>query len=233
MKKLKILIIILFCFSFVYKGYSTDRDVGVQKVPQIIYPNSTDTVIDNLVNTQNNTKGQFRFIVSFPYINSFYLTPQNENSKNNIGFMGGAFGLDYFYSNNQYANLSFSQILDYYSPLPLKNYGKIYEVMNSYYLSLSNNHKIERFSFGYGFSFAKNSWEQINNNWDENSSKRKPITKANYALGLVFPAYFQITPTFYLGIIYRPTFLRPNIVPTYKYEYSLSIDIGWRIPLNK
>lgn len=230
MRILKIIIVALLCFFFVSKVYSFKG--GEHKVSQNVCQNSTDTVRYNLSNNQTNTKGQFRFIISFPYINSFYLVPQNENIKNTIGFMGSTFGLDYFYDTNQYVNLSFSQILDYYNPLPIKNYGKIYETINSYYWGLSNNHKIKRFSLGYGFCFAKNSWELINNNWDENSSTRKPVTKTNYVVGLVFPIYFQITPAFYFGIIYRPTFLRVNVLPTYKYEHSISLDIGWKIPLN-
>jgi hypothetical protein len=218
---------------FATKSYSRNSLVSGQKFVQDDNLSSKDSVNGNNIEDLNMTKGTFRFIVSFPYINSFYLQPKNENSKNNTGFMGGTYGLDYFYKSNRYINFSFSQIVDFYSPLPFRDYEKVYEVMDSYYISLLNNHKVNRFSFGYGFSFAQNNWELINNGWDENSSMREPVEKNNYALGLVFSSYFQMTPTFHLGIVYRPTFLRPDIEPTFKYEHTISIDIGWKIPIGK
>jgi hypothetical protein len=232
MRKMKILIVVALCILFAYKGYSCSY-VSVQEFVQDDNLSSKDTVNGKKIEDYNMTKGTFRFIVSFPYINSFYLQPKNEDSKNNTGFMEVTFGLDYFYLTNGYINFSFSQIVDFYSPLPFINYWKVYEVMDSYYISLSNNHKVNRFSFGYGFSFAQNNWELINNGWDENSSTREPVKKTNYAFGLVFSTYFQLTPTFHLGIVYRPTFLRPDIEPTFKYEHTISIDIGWKIKIGK
>ncbi len=234
MINIKILIFIAFCLLFSSKSYSDSKDEDEQRLLQKINLNSTDTINNIPIRYQNIRKGMFRFIWSFPYINSFYLNPHNENTKNNTGFIGCTYGLDYFYKTNRYINFSFSQIIDYYIPLPIRrNYNKIYEGIDSYYICLSNNHKIRRFSLGYGFSIAQNNWGVINNNWDENSSTREPVEKTNYALGLISSFYYQITPIFHFGIVYRPTFLRPDIEPTFKYEHSISIDIGWKIPLGK
>ncbi|MEA3445051.1 MAG: hypothetical protein U9R19_10045 [Bacteroidota bacterium] len=233
MRKLNILITITFCILFAYRSYSYNSYVSEQEFVRDDNLSSKDSVNGNNIEDQNMSKGMFRFIVSFPYINSFYLQPKNENSKNNTGFMRVTFSLDYFYKTNRHINLSFSQIVDFFSPLPFRDYWKVYEVMDSYYISLSNNHKVNRFSFGYGFSFAQNNWELINNGWDESSTTREPVKKTNYAFGLVSSSYFQLTPTFHLGIVYRPTFLRSDIEPTFKYEHTISIDIGWKIPIGK
>ena len=233
MRNLRILMAISLCVFFASKSYSSNSYVSTQKFVQEDNLSSKDSVNDNNNEDLNMTKGTFRFIVSFPYINSFYLQPENENFKNNTGFMGSTFGLDYFYKTNRYFNFSFSQIVDFYSPLPFRDHEKVYELMDSYYISLSNNHKVNRFSFGYGFSFAQNNWEVINNSWDENSSTREPVKKTNNAIGLVSSSYFQLTPTFHLGIVYRPTFLRPDIEPMFKYEHTISIDIGWKIRIGK
>lgn len=233
MRNLRLLITITLCVFFVSKSYSYNSYLSGQKFVQDDNLSSKDSVNGNNLEDLNVSKGTFRFIWSFPYINSFYLKPENENTKSNTGFMGSTFGLDYFYNTNRYFNFSFSQIVDFYSPLPFRDYEKVYEVMDSYYISLSNNHKVKRFSFGYGFSLAQNNWELVNNGWEENSSTREPAKKTNYALGLVSSSFFQMTPTFHLGIVYRPTFLRPDIVPTFKYEHTISIDIGWKIPIGK
>ena len=227
MKK-KILIFTTFCLAFTINSFSVKGDTGGQSSAQKIYLNSSDTI-----NDKDKTKGQLFLHLSLPYINNFHLTPLNEPTKNNTGFMGYSIGLDYFYNATQYLNISFAHIQDFFFPIVFVDRGDEYELMSSKYLSLSNNHRINRFSFGYGLSFAKNSWELRNQFWDKNSSTREPVEKSNKALGLIFSSYYQTTSDFYIGIIYRPTFYRLNTEPIFKYEHSVSIDFTWKIPLIK
>lgn len=201
--------------------------------PQRIYINSTDSINRYFSYEQGNNKGQLLLHLSLPYINSFQLTPVNENTKNNTGFYGISLGLDYFHSRNQYVNISASGVMDFFAPAGAVDIWGEYELMSSAYLSLSNNHKIKRFSLGYGLSYAKNTWDFRNYGGDETVPTREPVKKTNNALGLVFSSYFQATPHFYIGLIYRPTFLRLNIDPTFKYEHLISIDFAWKIRLKK
>ncbi len=232
MRRLKLLIVVSFCLSGFTESFSAIRIVNGQEFSQVNNLNPKDT-IDNYVNGQDKTKGQFVLHLSLPYINSFHLSPENEKIKNNIGFMGYSVGLDYFYNTTQYLNLSFAQIQDFFLPIAFVDRGDEYELMTSSFVSLSNNHKINRFSIGYGLSFAQNSWDLRNHSWDENSSAREPIKKTNNAFGLISSTYFQITKHFYLGIIYKPTFYRLKTETTLKYEHSISIDFTWKIPLKK
>lgn len=232
MRKLKILIVVSLCLSCFSESFSAIRIVDEQEFSQKNNLNPKDT-IDNFVNRQGKTKGQFLLHLSLPYINSFHFNPENEKIKNNTGFMGYSVGLDYLYNTTQYLNISFAQIQDFFLPIAFVDKGDEYELMSSSYISLSNNHKINRLSVGYGLSFAQNSWDLKNHSWDENSSAREPVKKTSNAFGLVSSTYFQIIKSFYLGVIYRPTFYRLNIEPTFKYEHSISIDFTWKIPLNK
>ena len=228
MRKLKNLIVIILCFFFSSTTFSANKDSEEQEVLQKITLNLEDTIIGC-----DNTKGQISLHLSFPYINNFHLSPESEGSKTNTGFMGYSVGLDYCYKPNQYINLSFSQIQDFFLPIAFVDRGDEYELMSSYNMSLTNNHKVNRFSLGYGMAFSRNSWELRNLFWDENSSTREPVKKNNSVLGLSFSTYYQLSQNFYLGMIYKPTFLRLNSDPTFKYEHTISIDIAWKIKLSK
>ena len=204
--------------------------------PLRIYLNSSDTINRHFSYEQGNNKGQLLLHLSLPYINTFQLTPVNENTKYNTGYNGISIGLDYFHSRNQYVNISASGVMDFFAPF-LGGAVDIdegeYELMSSAYLSLSNNHKIKRFSLGYGLSYVENTWDFRNYGRDKTISTREPVKKTNNALGFIFSSYFQATPHFYIGVIYRPTFLRLNIAPTFKYEHLISIDFAWKIRLKK
>jgi hypothetical protein len=107
-----------------------------------------------------------------------------------------------------------------------------YELMSSSYLNISNNHKVRRFSFGYGFSYSKNTWDlRYYNRFNPPPPTRNPEKKSNNALGLVFSSYYLTGKRFTLGIVYRPTFYRLNAEPVFKYEHLLSLNFGWKIRL--
>jgi hypothetical protein len=201
--------------------------------PKRIYLNSSDTINQHFRYEQGSNKGQLFLHFSFPYINSFLLTPENEGTKSNTGFMGISLGFDYFHSKNQYVNLSLSGVTDYFLPFPAAvDIEGEDEMMSSAYLSLSNNHTIKRFSLGYGLSYAENSWD-FRYYGGDTPPTREPVKKTNNALGLIFSSYFQATSYFNMGVIYRPTFFRPDIAPTFKYEHLISIDFAWKIRLKK
>ena len=202
--------------------------------PKNIYLNSSDTINRHFSYEQGNNKGQLLLDLSLSHINSFQLTPENEGTKSNTGFWGISVGFDYFHSKNQYVNLSFSAVSDFFVPVPaaVDIVGE-YELMSSAYLSLSNNYKIKRFSLGYGLSYVENTWDLGNYGEDKTVPTRESVKKTNNAFGLIFSSYFQATPHFYIGVIYRPTFLRLDIEPTFKYEHLISIDFAWKIRLKK
>jgi len=181
-------------------------------------------------------KGDFLLDVSFPMVNWFYFRPDGEPDKNIIGGPGFSMGLDYFYSQKQFLNLSAAVAINMPDiTLDIKPYG-IEEKERTRYLSLSNNHVMNRFTIGYGVSYVHNTWEFVNvpNYRDTVSTPvtgRPSQTKPNNALGLVFSGYFKIVAGLNVGIIYRPTFMRFGSAD--KYEHLLSFDFRYKIPLNK
>lgn len=127
--------------------------------PGKIYLNSEDSINRYCKYGKIDNKGELYLHLSLPHVNSFYLKPMNEGQKINTGFWGLSFGLDYYYSKNQFINLGVSGVMDFFMPLPAAvDIAGEHESMESIYIYLSNNHKIQRFSMGYGLSFARNTW---------------------------------------------------------------------------
>ena len=212
--------------------------------PNRIYINSADTISKYYDYNQSDNKGELHLHLSLPWVNSFNLNPKNEGRKVNTGSWGLSIGLDYFHSNNQFISLGASGVMDFFLPVPaaVDLYGE-HELMSSTYLSLSNNHKIRRFTIGYGLSFARNTWSFRDhggyNEYNEEQDEiilpllKDPVTKSHFAFGLIFPTYFQLSEHFNIGVVYRPTFYRPNMTDKFSYEHLMSIDFAWLIRLKK
>lgn len=199
--------------------------------PQRIYLNSTDTISRYYKYGKANNKGELLLHLSLPYINSFNLKPKNEGTKINTGFWGLTVGLDYYHSKNQFLNVGVSGVLDFIVPFPAPvDFSGEHEWMSSRYVSVSNNHKLGRFSLGYGLSYAKNTWEfRYYDRFDPLPPTREPIKRSHNAFGLIFPSYFQLGEQFNVGVIYRPTFYIPTRTNQYVYEHLISIDMAWKI----
>jgi hypothetical protein len=176
------------------------------------------------------SKGDIYLNLTAPSANIFHIVPENESAKNQWGFLGIAAGLDYYYSENQFINLGGGGIIDFPVPVPISlspiSEGET-ERFYSIFVGLSNNHRIGRFTIGYGPSYVRNTWRYVNYDTDES------IKKTHDAFGLIVPVYFRITEFFNIGILYLPTFFRPNMTDKLIYEHSASIDLKLKIPVNK
>jgi hypothetical protein len=174
---------------------------------------------------------QFYFLISIPYVNNFLIKPENNvsTSRMKTGFFGASLGLDYYYKQNKFLRISAGAVANFPIPFPapLDISGDI-ESMSSEYLTISNNYQLNRFLLGYGLSFAKNSWRYFNNT-------TTPIlyygNQDNAAMGIVLQSYYKLGRTFYLGAIYRPTFLRSSSNHSLQYEHLISVDLSWRLRL--
>lgn len=178
-------------------------------------------------------KEQIYLTLGFPWINNFYLKPSQEPVKSNTGFWGFSAGVDYFYSNTRYFSLSFSFASDFFVPIPAAvDIKGEYEIMSSLYSSLTHNHRLDRFSLGYGINCASNIWD-FNNTGDlvNQPSSRNPITKTSYSYGITTNLYYQFGKRFFTGIIYRPSILRIDPKLELKYEHLISLEFAWKIKL--
>src|SRR5687767_15798002 len=62
-------------------------------------------------------KGTTNWIVSFPYVNSFYLQTIDKY-KTSTGFLGFSTGLEYFYKDSNYISINLGVALDFFFPVP-------------------------------------------------------------------------------------------------------------------
>ena len=203
--------------------------------PTRMYFDMTDTTNTYLLYDPTSKKGEIDLRISLPHINNFLLKPDNENNyKFNTGFWGLTVGLDYYHSAKQFINLSATGVMDFFLPIPAAvDMAGYYEIMNSTYISVSNNHKIKNFTVGYGLSYAKNTWNLNYSDWGDEPLTVEPVSKNNNAIGFIFPAYYMPTEHFFIGVIYRPTLFRLSTDNPFKYEHLISIDFGWKLKLKK
>jgi hypothetical protein len=201
--------------------------------PGFVFIKQTDTSGKNYNLYKAVGKGDFLLHLSFPYINNFFLKPENESIKHNTGFLGFSLGLDYYYRKNKFINFSAGIASDFFLPFPAPvDFEGKYELMSSAYLSLSNNHKLKKFSFGYGISFASNNWNYRDYRISDSINQTNySVNKSNVTLGFVFSSYYQIGRAFNVGLIYRPSFFSFNTNKNFRYEHLISIDIALKIPL--
>lgn len=204
--------------------------------PTRIYFDMKDTTNTYLSYDPRSKKGEIDLRISLPHINNFLLKPDNEsNYKFNTGFWGLTVGLDYYHSARQFINLSATGVMDFFLPVPAAvDMAGYYEIMNSTYISVSNNHKIKNFTLGYGLCYVKNTWNLNYSDWGQTEPPtRQPVSKSNNAIGFIFPAYYMPTENFFIGVVYRPTLFRLSTENPFKYEHLISIDFGWKLKLTK
>jgi len=187
-------------------------------------------------------KGTWDLRLSIPYINHFMLKPEVERNVSNAGFWGIAVGFDYYHQNTQYLSIVSGAAINYFLPIPVgvdEEFGEEIverEICSSLFMGLTNNQRYKFFSFGYGLSYSRNFWRlRYDGGYgpDGNYVNIPPPDKkyTDNTLGLMFTGYWLTKESFSLGVIYRPSFIRLNTNPTFKYEHLISIDLAWRIRL--
>jgi hypothetical protein len=198
--------------------------------PQNVYVNMEDTMT-KIITFQPNHQSLF-FRISSPYINNFISHFQDESYDKDGGFWGATFGLEYYYKKNAFLTLSYGYIASLSFPiLPIDIDLFNNKMTSSSFASLTHNHQIKRFSFGYGLSLGNNNFRRSSYfllTQDEVKTK-----KYHLALGLMTTAHYQVGTYFQMGLIYRPTFLRFNIENPIQYEHVISLDLGLKFCLKK
>lgn len=201
----------------------------------IIRPKISKGYYDYWTKSFPTRKGRLNLTYSLPWVNSFYLQPNQETSKVNTGFWGISAGLEYFYKENKYVALTGNAVMDFFIPFPAAvDFSGEMENMYSIYTSLTDNYKFRRFTVGYGVNFSRNTWKLVyHDRFDPPPPSREPSTKSSNSFGFTLDGYHQIGKRFYIGLIYRPTFL--NVYPDvdFKYEHLISMDFRWKIRIKK
>lgn len=185
---------------------------------KIIYVQPTDSIPIIYSYRPQNHKGEVHFNLAGPLaINGFRYQPFNGRPPERSGGMWGyKVGVDYYHAPRQYFNFTFKTGTNIVFLRPTTDMGAIN-------MSLSNNHKIKRLALGYGFNYALNI---VNFNTPDGRTIRHTET---HNLGLVFSSYYQTGINFYIGMDYRPTFIRLGDLQPSQYEHVIGLDFIWKI----
>lgn len=215
---------------------NTDGTISKNKTSfSKLHSNIKEDLNDYFSREYPTKKGQINLLLSVPYINSFNFQPNGETRKNNTGFLGFSTGIEYYHSDNRFLSLNASAAIDFILPFPVVyDYEGEQEFLSSLSLSITENYKKNRFTFGYGINFSKNNYK-LNNTYEYNINPNlyKPVFKSNYAIGLVGNCYFQLGKKFFIGLNYKPTFYKIKPSTQFQYEHLVSLDLMWKIKLKK
>jgi len=185
---------------------------------KVLYMIPTDSIPALLDYRPQNRKGEIHFNFSGPYsFGHYHIHPPSEiQPLRSVGIFGLGFGVDYYHSPKQYFSLK-TQINSnrLLFPRPKETGG--------FYGSLSNHHKIKRLTLGYGVSYTNTFF----NPWSEYGPS--PPRSASQNLGLFFSGYYQTGGYFYIGIDYRPTFIRISSGSPSQYEHLIGLNFVWKI----
>lgn len=195
--------------------------------PNSIFLNMADT-IPHYFWYNIPEKNELYFSISLPYINSYFFQPINDDAyKSRTGFLGFGLGIEYFYKKNRFWTLSVNA----------SNDGIVSDRNENFYavaFSFSNNHRRSRFTYGYGLSYAINSW-----NTNRFLIEGPPesffiyVEKENHTLGANFSIYRQLKDNFYLGLVYRPTVFQVAPDVRLKYEHVIGVDLVWKLKIKQ
>jgi len=180
-------------------------------------------------------KGQIYLKLSIPFINGYFYQPEGEGIRRDVGFWGFSCGLEYYYKENKYLSLTGNAVTGFFVPMGAVDIKGEYEQMSTLYLSLTDNYKIKRYHLGYGLNYSVNYWELKYGYAFQDTvvQTRAPLRKINQSIGITLSGYFQFGKVFYLGLIYRPTFLNTAPVVEFKYQHLISVDFMWKLKLKK
>jgi hypothetical protein len=190
-----------------------------------IYVNLRDTI--NAFESVNYTPKAMFLNLSFPLYNNLRMAYEREDKDVTYGLMGFSMGLEYCYNSKK--SLSFSMVIIPNSSNwtdDINFYRK--RVLATNYMSLTQNHFLNRLTFGYGISYGKNYIKE------RDFSRDIPYTEKSYNVwGLETNAYYRVGNVFQIGLKYRPTFYRFDAENPIEYEHLISFYLSFKLPLNE
>lgn len=176
-------------------------------------------------------KGDLHLSLSIPYVNGFNFEPKGFGTKVNTGFWGISAGLEYFYKPTKYLGLKFVSASDFWVPVPAAvTPSEVRESLYTTYVELTDNFKVGRMHLGYGLNFSVNNWRFVDETDPDDGIE---INRRNQSFGISAHTYHQFGKSFFVGLVYRPTFYRIYPKTDFKYEHLISVDIAFKIPLRK
>jgi len=221
--------------STVWLGFLIDmKNPKRYTYPGWVYVNPSDSIKNYTTYDPREEKGKWKVQLSYPQINSFLLKPEGLGYKLNSGFAGLSLGADYYYDQKKFVSLTVNGVTNLFMPFPAGVYdrfGGTYEDVASIYVGLATNYKIHNTTIGYGLSYGLNYWHW--SNIIETPYSYEDIVRKSYALGLLFPISYEFNRNFFIGAVYRPTFIQFGKTTHLDYEHFVGLEWGWRFTVKK
>ncbi|WP_298515446.1 hypothetical protein [uncultured Kordia sp.] len=206
-----------------------------------VYLNSKDTIRvlkppflkswkDFFAEKHPRSKGDFNVSISIPYVNSFSYNLDGFGNRSSTGFFGASAGLEYFYKSNKYIGVKYAGAIDFFVPIPVSPGGETRERFSTTFFEVTDNFKFGRLNVGYGLNYTHNTWrfkEEID------TENEFDVIRKSKSFGITANTYFQLGRSFFIGVIYRPTFYTIKPTTGFQYEHLISLDFAWKIPLRK
>ena len=154
----------LFCPIGIIIDHRTEKGFYYRRK---IFLDANDTVYEKIPLRKDRSilyqpipKGQVNFTLSLPWINSFHLQPPGITAKDKTGFLGISGGLEYYYEDNRFVKVMASGVMSFQAPVPVPIIGE-YDIIRSFSMDLTHNHRWRRFMIGYGPSWQVNEYHEF------------------------------------------------------------------------
>ncbi|MDM1047312.1 hypothetical protein [Sphingobacterium hotanense] len=228
--------------------------------PSHIYLDSSNTNKGYDTFEKKLPKGRWEFQVDMPFVNLFHREDPYGYRELQEGFFGVGLGINHFYRNNTYLNFSAHSFLlsNYPLPPPFIVFEQKTNKEFSYQLTLSNNHRIQKFNLGYGLAYVFNRTgytvrlpdtmepQTLNLLASTRVLPGGDVTKIaksvepgifeqhwrnTQSFGMWFPISYELTKGISASFQYRPTFYRDKSTMESKFENLYSFGLIYRMKL--
>ncbi len=180
-------------------------------------------------------KGALNCVVSVPFVNAFYFNTKDYGKQSGIGFLGISTGLEYFYKNDKFLSLNIAAFTEV---APFYPYNGSADLFTCRSLSLTDNIKYKRYSFGYGLNYSITHYiydvrDYDAPEYDWSYTHLYTIHQNSQNIGINTNVYYQISKFFFVGVLYRPSFYEFKPVSKFDYEHTFSFDFVLKVPVRK
>lgn len=182
------------------------------KYPEDVYLETSDSLNYYSIFGKPKSKGRLYFNGSVSVLNHLLFKPDFSSSATDVSSLGVGFGGDYFYSDNKFIHLGVDVIYDFDLLTSLLFDER--EMYSAITYSLSHQVKKKRCSYGLGFSLRENYYTTF---------------RMYSSLGLTVPFHYQLSNYWHVGLVYNPTFYRPQLENQWAYDHTINIQFVCKV----
>ncbi|MDR0229951.1 MAG: hypothetical protein LBI72_12950 [Flavobacteriaceae bacterium] len=174
-------------------------------------------------------KGDINTYLSVPFLNFFQFNfPNSSTVKEDTGMFLFGTGIEYYHKDKEFLNIG------------IGSYANVYEsavedkaLMFSHFIRITNNHKVNRFTLGYGLGFSHNIVTQKYYLYSQFEDEVIRIRRTQNTIDLVLAAQMQVVKNIHIGLTYKPSVYRLSSPSDFAYNHVISAEITAKLRLKK